>query len=48
MPTKVKKFDAVKMARALREAANRKLEAMTREEQLAYLRKRSAPCSRWR
>ena len=39
METKVKKFDAVEMSRALREAASRKLEAMTREEQLAYLKK---------
>jgi hypothetical protein len=39
METKAKTFDAVKMACALREAASRKLETMTSEEQLAYLRK---------
>lgn len=39
MATKVKKFDAVKMSRALREASSHKLEKMTRAEQLAYLRK---------
>ena len=39
MEMKVKRFDAVKMSRTLREAVSRKLETMTLEEQLAYLRK---------
>ena len=39
METKVKTFDAVKMSLALREAVSRKLETMTTEEQLAYLKK---------
>jgi hypothetical protein len=38
MATKAKKFDAVEMSRALREATSRKLEAMTPEQRLAYLR----------
>ena len=38
MVTKAKKFDAVEMSRALREATSRKLEAMTSEQRFAYLR----------
>jgi hypothetical protein len=46
METKVKTFAAVKMSRSLREAASRKLETMTREEQLAYLKEgRRVPSS---
>jgi hypothetical protein len=38
MVSKTKKFDGVEMSRRLREATSRKLEAMNREEQLAFLR----------
>jgi hypothetical protein len=38
MATKAKKFDAVEMSRALREATGRKLEAMTPQQRLPYLR----------
>ncbi len=38
METKKKKFDAVEMSRELREKTSALLNAMTREEQLAYLK----------
>jgi hypothetical protein len=38
METKTKSFDAVEMSRHLREDTSRKLNAMTRENRLAYLR----------
>ena len=38
METKTKAFDAVAESRKWREATSRKLNAMTREERLAYLR----------
>jgi hypothetical protein len=37
METKTKAFDAVAESRKWREAASRKLNAMSREERLAYL-----------
>ena len=37
MDTKTKAFDAVAASRTWREAASRKLDAMTVEERLAYL-----------
>ena len=37
METKIKVFDAVAESRKWREAASRKLNAMSREERLAYL-----------
>ncbi len=38
MEPKTKTFDAVEMSRRLREETSRKLNAMTREERLEYLR----------
>ena len=38
METKIKTFDAVAESRKWREATSRKLDAMTLEERLAYLR----------
>lgn len=38
METKTKTFDAVEMSRRLREETSRKLNAMTRENRLEYLR----------
>lgn len=45
MGTKTKTFDAIEMSRRLREQTSRKLDAMTREERLAYLK---AVGERWR
>jgi hypothetical protein len=39
MAVRVKKFDAIKMSRRVRAVTSGKLNAMTRKEQLAYLRK---------
>ncbi|MEO8350882.1 MAG: hypothetical protein ABI680_04070 [Chthoniobacteraceae bacterium] len=47
METKSKTFDAVEMSRRLRENTSRKLNAMSREERLACLRKpRERFCAR--
>ena len=39
MTAKAKKFDGVEMSRRLRQVASRKLQAMNRDEELAYLRR---------
>jgi len=41
MATKTKSFDAVAESRKWREATSRKLDAMSREQRLAYLREQT-------
>ena len=46
MAAEAKKFDALEMSRRLREATSRRLAAMNREEQLAFLREAGEASSR--